>query len=136
MPHQSAFHLVLAQERTGHDLLDRVLDGVEYVAVSIEVLAIIIIVISIVTATWNYLARRFRNQQGGGYHQYRGQLGAGLLLGLEVLVAADVIRTVALEQTLQSVLTLGVLVLIRIVLGWSIVVEIERRWPWQPEHES
>ena len=124
------------QESTNNDLLDRILDGVEYVAIGIEVLAIVIIVISIVAATWNYLATRLRQGDAvGGYQRYRAQLGSGLLLGLEVLVAADVIRTVALEQTLQSVLTLGVLVIIRIVLGWSIVVEIERRWPWQPERE-
>jgi hypothetical protein len=53
-------------------------------------------------------------------------------LGLEILVAADVIRTVALDPTLQNVLILGLLVLIRTFLGWSLVVEIEERWPWQP----
>lgn len=132
MGEASRIQPLLAQETAGPKVLDRVLDGVEYVAVAIEVLAIVIIVISIVSATWQYLDRRLRRQDaGGGYYQYRSQLGSGLLLGLEILVAADVIRTVALEQTLQSVLTLGVLVLIRIILGWSIVVEIERRWPWQ-----
>jgi uncharacterized membrane protein len=54
-----------------------------------------------------------------------------LLLGLEILVAADVIRTVALKPTLQNVLVLGLLVMIRTFLGWSLVVEIEERWPWQ-----
>jgi hypothetical protein len=48
-------------------------------------------------------------------------------------VAADVIRTVALEPTLQNVMILGLLVLIRTFLGWALVVEIEQRWPWQPE---
>ena len=48
-------------------------------------------------------------------------------------MAADVIRTVALEPTLQNVLILGLLVLIRTFLGWSLVVEIEERWPWQPQ---
>lgn len=120
------------QERTSHDLLNSVLDGIEYVAIGIEVLAVVIIVVSIVGATYRYLKVRLqRYDPTAGYQQYRAQLGSGLLLGLEVLVAADVIRTVALEQTLQSVATLGVLVLIRIVLGWSIVVEIEHRWPWQ-----
>jgi len=54
-----------------------------------------------------------------------------LLLGLEILVAADIILTVALEATLESVLILGLLVVIRTFLSWSLVVEIERRWPWQ-----
>ncbi|MCB0165772.1 MAG: DUF1622 domain-containing protein, partial [Anaerolineae bacterium] len=54
-----------------------------------------------------------------------------LLLGLEILVAADVIRTVALEATLNSVMVLGILVLIRTFLSWALVVEMEGRWPWQ-----
>ena len=77
------------------------------------------------------MSRLKHNDAAIEYKQYRDQLGSGLLLGLEILVAADVIRTVALEQNLRSVATLGLLVLIRIILGWSIVVEIEGRWPWQ-----
>lgn len=61
----------------------------------------------------------------------RARLGSGLLIGLEVLVAADVIRTVAFEPTLQSVAILGLLVVIRTFLSWALVVEIEDRWPWQ-----
>jgi len=58
-------------------------------------------------------------------------VGKALLLGLEILVAADIIRTVALEATLNSVIVLGLLVLIRTFLSWALVVEIEGRWPWQ-----
>jgi uncharacterized membrane protein len=54
-----------------------------------------------------------------------------LLLGLEFLVAGDVVRTVALEPTLNSVAVLGLLVVVRTFLSWSLAVEIERRWPWQ-----
>jgi uncharacterized membrane protein len=59
-----------------------------------------------------------------------------LLLGLEILVAADVIRTVALQPTLNNVLILGVLVVIRTFLGWSLVIEIEERWPWQARRQG
>jgi len=54
-----------------------------------------------------------------------------LLLGLEFLVAADIIRTVALSPTMQNVVTLGLLVLIRTFLSWALVVEVEGTWPWQ-----
>ncbi len=57
------------------------------------------------------------------------------MLGLEILVAADIIETVALETTLVSVAVLGLLVLIRILLSWSLAVETEGRWPWQPKRE-
>ena len=58
--------------------------------------------------------------------------GFALLLGLEILVAADIVRTVALDSTLQAIAVLGLLVLIRTFLSWALVVEIEGRWPWQP----
>jgi uncharacterized membrane protein len=58
-------------------------------------------------------------------------VGNGLLTGLDLLVASDVIRTVALASTPANVATLGLLVLVRVLLTWSLVVEIEGRWPWQ-----
>jgi uncharacterized membrane protein len=64
---------------------------------------------------------------------YKHQLGKTLLLGLEFLVAGDVVRTVALEPTLTNVSLLGLLVVIRTFLSWSLTVEIEGRWPWQAQ---
>jgi len=61
----------------------------------------------------------------------RGQIGRTLLLGLEILVAADIIETVALSPTLEHIATLGLLVLVRTFLSWSIILELEGRWPWQ-----
>lgn len=61
-----------------------------------------------------------------------GASGYLLMLGLEILVAADIIRTVALAPTQQNVLILGLLAVIRTFLSWGLVVEIEERWPWQP----
>ena len=72
-----------------------------------------------------------KQQVGNAYEQFKARLGKALLLGLEFLVAADIIRTVALEPTLQNVMILGLLVIIRTFLSWSLVVEIEGRWPWR-----
>src|SRR5262245_44296322 len=105
---------------------------VEYVAVGIEVLAVTIIVAGIITATASFVAaRRGPRIDPQAARAYRARLGSALLLGLEILVAADIIRTVALDATLESVVALGILVLIRTFLSWSLVVEIEGRWPWQ-----
>ena len=71
-------------------------------------------------------------RRGPAYKNYRHHVARALMLGLEILVAADIIRTVALAPTLQNVLILGLLVLIRTLLSWGLVVEIEERWPWQP----
>ena len=106
---------------------------VEYAATGIELLAVAIIVVAIGVATLCYLFQIVgqRVDTGVSYRNYRHQVARALLLGLEILVAADVIRTVALEPTLGNVLILGLLVVIRTFLGWSLVVEIEERWPWQ-----
>src|SRR5262249_44817156 len=105
---------------------------VEFAATGIELLAVAIIVAVIVIGTVVYFSQIVSGRAGvPTYRNYREQVARALLLGLEILVAADVIRTVALEPTLQNVLILGLLVLIRTFLGWSLVVEIEERWPWQ-----
>jgi uncharacterized membrane protein len=105
---------------------------VELAATGIELLAVAIIVAVIVVGTVLYLVQIFaRHADSNTYKNYRQQVARALLLGLEILVAADVIRTVALTPSLQNVLVLGLLVLIRTFLGWSLVVEIEERWPWQ-----
>jgi len=62
---------------------------------------------------------------------FRKTLGRSILTGLELLVAADIIRTIAVEPTLESVLVLGAIVLIRTFLSLSLEVEIDGRWPWQ-----
>jgi uncharacterized membrane protein len=111
--------------------------AIELVSLAIELLAVAIIVVVILFASVSYVARALNRQAAdAAYQQYKIRLGKGLLLGLEILVAADVIRTVALEPTLTNVATLGVLVLIRTFLSWSLVVEIEGRWPWQRRREA
>lgn len=65
------------------------------------------------------------------YKNFRIQIVRSLILGLEVLVAGDVIRTVAISPTLTSVAVLGAIVLIRCFLSWSLTLEIDGRWPWQ-----
>src|SRR5215471_7717631 len=102
-------------------------------ALAIETLAITIIVVVVVYATARYLIRMAAHPRAAGlYAEYRERLGRGLLVGLEILVAADVVRTVALQPSLVNVTVLGILVLVRTFLSWSLVVEIEGRWPWQP----
>lgn len=65
------------------------------------------------------------------YKTFRIQIVRSLILGLEVLVAGDVIRTVAISPTINSVAILGAIVLIRCFLSWSLTLEIDGRWPWQ-----
>ncbi len=109
-----------------------ILVWIEYAALLIEILAVAIIIVAIVGALARYLFRYATRRTGDDrYHQLKVSLGKALLLGLEFLVAADIVRTVALEATLESVIVLGLLVLIRTFLSWALVVEIDGHWPWQ-----
>jgi uncharacterized membrane protein len=114
-----------------------ILEWIEIGALAIEILAVVIIIVAIFYSTIRYLVQSgLRPGIPESYSQLKVSLGRSLLLGLEILVAADIVRTVALEATLQSVLVLGLLVLIRTFLSWALVVEIEGRWPWQPQSEQ
>jgi uncharacterized membrane protein len=103
---------------------------IEQLAQGIEALAVVIIVGGVIYAIGRYFVHT-RQQKGVAYKRFKDRIGKSLLLGLEFLVAADIIRTVALSPTMQNVAMLGILVLIRTFLSWSLVVEIEGRWPWQ-----
>ncbi|MEV7965036.1 DUF1622 domain-containing protein [Sphaerisporangium sp. NPDC088356] len=70
------------------------------------------------------------------YRRYRQTMGRAILLGLEFLVAGDIIRTVAISPTFQSVGVLAAIVLVRTFLSFSIEVELEGRRPWRPKQES
>lgn len=102
---------------------------VVWAAAAIEAVAVGIIILA-----FTYGLIRFVLQTGRGeaaaYGRLKAFLGRGLLLALEFLVAADVIQTVALDPSIQNVLTLAMLVVVRTFLSWSVVVEIEGNWPW------
>jgi uncharacterized membrane protein len=98
----------------------------------IEALSVIIITLAILYATYVFI-RRITGRKGAmdPIEEYKERIGKSLLLVLEILVAADVIETVAFSKTFESVLLLGTLVVVRILLSWSIIVEMEGIWPWK-----
>ncbi len=98
---------------------------------AIEIGGIAIIVLGLLGASIAVLWQVMRGRPGSeAFDVYRSNLGRAILLGLEFLVAADIINTVAIEPSLQSLLILGGIVLIRTFLSFSLEVEIEGRWPW------
>lgn len=109
--------------------------AMEFAALGVEVLAVLVIVISILLGTAKYLLSVDR-RRGEAYRSYKERLTKALLLGLEFLVAADIVRTVAIAPTLTNVAILGGLVMVRTVLSWSLLVEMEGRWPWQGKAET
>ncbi|MFL5184236.1 MAG: DUF1622 domain-containing protein [Microvirga sp.] len=96
-----------------------------------EVGGIAIIVLGLLGSSVAVLWQVLHGRPGSeAFNLYRSNVGRAILLGLEFLVAADIINTVAIEPTLQSLLILGGIVLIRTFLSFSLEVEIEGRWPW------
>jgi uncharacterized membrane protein len=107
----------------------------EIAARAIEVLAVAIMVCFILIGTVRWLFHSMTKIEGA-YERYRIVLGKTLLVGLELLVAADIINTVAYPLTLTNLALLGGLVLVRTVLGWTLTVEVEGHWPWQQTSEA
>ena len=106
----------------------------EGVGKAVDAAGVSAIVIGAVIATLIAAAALVRRRtEDGIYHRYRQRLGRSILLGLELLVAADIIRTVAVTPTFESVGVLALIVLIRTFLSWSLELEISGRWPWQKE---
>lgn len=105
----------------------------EWAALGIEILGASIIVAGVlrVALTRGTVRFLFKLDRPEAYESYKQQIGRSLLLGLEFLVAGDVVRTVALEPTLANVAALGLLVVVRTFLSWSLTVEMDGRWPWQ-----
>jgi uncharacterized membrane protein len=105
-------------------------ESIKLIGRVIEGLGVGVIVIGIVAVSVAYL-RRLGTDPERAYRDYRRGLGRAILLGLELLVAGDIIRTVAIDPSFTSVGVLAVIVAVRTFLSWSLEVELQGRWPWQ-----
>jgi uncharacterized membrane protein len=109
------------------DTISKIIDGA----------GIVVVVIGLLTATAAFLvALRARTERPDAYRLYRQRVGKAILLGLEFLVAADIIRTVAVAPTFRGVGVLAVVVAVRTFLSFALDVELEGHWPWQPRHTA
>jgi len=100
---------------------------------AIEVIGVLTIITGfMLSAVW-FVARLSRIESLEAYRRLRRDLGRSILLGLEFLVAGDIIRTIVVEQTLESAATLAIIVIIRIVLSLTLEFEVAGRLPWQRE---
>jgi len=106
------------------------------VAEWIEILAVIVIAVAVVVSMLGGLIVRFRSDGAAAFKTFKRYIARGLLIGLDLLIAADIIKTVTLELTLENIVILGLLVLIRTFLSWSLELEVDGRWPWQSPIES
>jgi uncharacterized membrane protein len=103
----------------------------DHVAQIFEIVGVAVLVGGFALGLVRALAAALRHESQGLYLVLRLYFGRSILLGLEVLVAADLIRTVAVEPTLHNVLVLGLIVLIRTFLSFSLEIEIDGVVPWR-----
>jgi len=108
-----------------------VMDGV---GKAVDAVGVLVIVAGAILATWHFIVKR-HDEPGKAYRLYRQDLGRAILLGLEFLIAGDIIRTVVVAPTLENVLILGLIVVIRTFLSMALQLEVEGRWPWQRSEE-
>ena len=107
------------------DAVSKVIDGA----------GVVVVVIGLLVATAGFLvALGSSSTRAVAYRAYRQAVGKAILLGLEFLVAADIIRTVAVEPTFTSVGVLAIVVAVRTFLSFTLDVELQGSWPWQSRH--
>lgn len=104
--------------------------AVEWIALALEITGVAVIALTFLHALIRAIVH-FSLKREDAFELLKTYIGKALQLALEFLIAADIIRTVTVKPTMESLLSLGLLIVVRTVLSWSITVEIEGCWPWQ-----
>jgi uncharacterized membrane protein len=110
---------------------EAVIDGLRSVAQILEIIGATALIVGFVIATVRCVLQV--NQLGAtqAIQGYRQAIGRVVLIGLEILVAATIIKTIILDPTLENMGLLAMMIAIRTALGWAMVLEMNGRWPWQ-----
>jgi uncharacterized membrane protein len=103
----------------------------ELVVHGFEIVGVAILVIGSIAALGGYILAFARGRRGDEFERVRRGIGRAILLGLEVLIIADIILTITVDATVESALTLGLVVLVRTFLSFSLEIELEGALPWR-----
>lgn len=106
--------------------------SIETAAHAIEAVGVLVVLIGLTIATWRFLLQQHRQPGNHAFRYYRRNLGRSIILGLEFLIAGDIIRTVVVTRDLAGVASLAFIILIRSFMSFTLHLEVEGRWPWQP----
>ncbi len=110
---------------------DHVLQSLEVLARVLEIVGAGALVLGFVIGTVRCLSQSFQLGAIPAVERYRRSIGRVVLFGLEILVAATIIKTITLHSTVEGMGLLAIMVAIRTAIGWTIVLEMDGRWPWQ-----
>ncbi|MEQ8483450.1 MAG: DUF1622 domain-containing protein [Pseudomonadales bacterium] len=106
-------------------------EAISLAGYAIEAIGVLVIIVGSTISSWRFLGTFRGSPEGEAYRVFRRQLGRSIILGLEFLIAGDIIRTVVVADTLINVAILGLIILIRTFLSVTLHLEVEGRWPWQ-----
>jgi uncharacterized membrane protein len=101
---------------------------------TLDIISFAVILIAVAISTVVFIVKVWQSGFLANYRDYRANLGRGILVGLELLIAADILKSVVVDPTLQGIAVLGGIVLIRTFLSISLDVEINGHWPWETTH--
>lgn len=109
---------------------DQISHYLGFIATGLEILGVLIIVLGILLSFWKYLFK-LQGSAERSFPVIRKDIGRSIILGLEVLIAADIIGTIIYNMTMDKILSLGMIVLIRTFLSFAIEIEMEGKLPWK-----
>ena len=98
---------------------------------AIETFGVLVIIVGSCLSSVSFVGTFRQLPEGVAYRNYRRELGRSIILGLEFLIAGDIIRTVVVADTFENVAVLGAIILIRTFLSMTLHLEVEGRWPWE-----
>jgi uncharacterized membrane protein len=114
--------------------MERIIEAIEFGGLIIDILGVLVILGGIVWGLLHWVRDRLSNADVCSvYRDCRQRIGRAIVLGLEILVASDIIHTVVVDPTFANAGVLAVLIVVRTFISWTLVLDLEARWPWQPE---
>ena len=117
-------------------MAEEILGYLEQASFAISLFAVAVIIIGFAVAAWRYACRFRKSTLEENFNHFKRELGGALLLGLEILILADVIETITVPPSFQSLALLATIVVVRTAVSWTLMVQTEGRWPWQPTAEG
>lgn len=108
-----------------------IIEALTVVAKLLEIIGAVILVLGFIVATIRWFRQSFLDREANAVSTYRRALGRTILIGLELLVAATIIKTITVKPTIEGMGLLVFMVTIRTTLGWATFLEMNGRWPWQ-----
>jgi len=118
------------------NIIEHIRQGLEFATSIIELFAVLVIAIGFIRASVAYILTRRATDREKAFVAFRSRLGMNMLLGLEILVIADVIESITVELSYMSLTVLAFLVVLRTIVSWTTSLQLEGRWPWQPKAEG